>query len=115
MVDFKITKTTLLKEQNNDMAHNYYFLIQGRLYNEDKTKYRKFKFVEWVDIFDVQEYFDHKEWINVNDAKQFALECACSHIEQVKDFYDEKTLKEFYDYMVETIEDYNKLACYWNW
>lgn len=114
MIDYKITKTRLLKEHNTDMAHNYYFLIQGRLYNEDKTKYRKFKFVEWVDIFDIQEYYDI-EWVSVKDAKDYALECARSRIEIVKDFNDEKSLRDFYNIMVKTIENYNKLACYWNW
>lgn len=114
MVDFKITRTKLLKEHNTDMAHNYYFLIQGRLYSEDKTRYRRFKFVEWVDIFDIQEYFD-KDWININDAKEFALECAISRIEMIKDFNDSKTLKDFYAFMCESIDNYNKMACYWNW
>ena len=114
MVDYKITKTTLLQEQNNDMCHNFYYLIQGRLYNEDKTKYRKFKFVEWVDIFDAQEYYE-KDYVTDKEIKDFALECAISQIEMVNDFNDEKSLKEFYNMMVETIENYNKLACYWNW
>lgn len=114
MVDFKITKTKLLKEHNTDMAHNYYFLIQGRLYNEDKTRYRKFKFVQMVDIFDVQEYFDI-EWVNIKDAKECALEFACSLIEMVNDYNDKKNLHYFYEMCNETIENWNKLACYWNW
>ena len=53
MVDFEITKTKKLLETNNEMAHNYYYLIYGRIYNEEKTRMRKFKFVEWFDIFDL--------------------------------------------------------------
>ena len=52
MVTYEITKTKKLIEQNNDMCHNYYYLINGRFYNSDKTKYKRFKYVEWFDIFD---------------------------------------------------------------
>lgn len=114
MVDFKITKTKLLREQNNDMCHNYYYLFQGRIYNEDKTKYRKFKFVEWCDIFDVMEYFE-KDYITLNDVKMFLTEIMISRLEYIKDFNDENTLKDFYTDMTESIENWNKLACYWNW
>lgn len=105
MVDYKITKTKLLLEQNNDMCHNYYFLVQGRIYNEDKTKYRKFKYVEWVDIFDIMEYYEI-EWVTIKDARDFVLECAESRI-AVKDFDDEKSLKDFYAMCNETIQDWN--------
>lgn len=53
MVDFEITKIQKLKEVNNSMCHNYYYIVYGRIYNESKTKYKKFKFVEWFDIFDM--------------------------------------------------------------
>lgn len=106
MIDFKITKTKLLLEQNNDMCHNFYYLIQGRLFNEEKTKYRKFKFVEWFDIFDAMEYFE-KDSVTKTEIKQLALELACSYIEQVNDYSDEKSLKDFYAMCNETIKDWN--------
>lgn len=114
MVDFKITKTKLLREQNNDMCHNYYYLIQGRLYNEEKTKYRRFRFVEWFDIFDVMEFCD-KDYVTKEEIKDFALEVAISQIETIKDFNDEKSIKDFYHYAYESVENWNKMACYWNW
>lgn len=113
MVDYKITKTKLLYEQNNDMCHNFYYLIQGRFYNEEKTKFRRFKFVEWVDIFDALEYYE-KDSVTKAEIKNFVLECACSTIDIVKDYNDEKSLKEFYKICNETIENYNRIACYWN-
>jgi hypothetical protein len=33
MVDFEITKKQKILEINNDMCHNYYYLIYGRIYN----------------------------------------------------------------------------------
>ena len=57
-MEIKITKRTKLLEINNDMCHNFYYLINGRFYNDNHTAYRKFKFVSWFDIFDVDEYFN---------------------------------------------------------
>ena len=51
----EITKKELLMEQNNDMAHNFYYKINGKIYNKEKTKYKKFKFVLSYDIFDLQD------------------------------------------------------------
>ena len=57
IVDWRITKRTKLLEINNDMCHNYYYLINGRINNADRSAYRKFKFVIWFDIFDVDDLF----------------------------------------------------------
>ena len=111
MVDFKITKKQKILEVNNDKAHNFYFLIYGHIYNEDKTRYRKFKFVEWFDIFDLQEYFD-KDYITNDDVKQYVNELVdTTNITEIKDYYDTEGLKNFYDYCRETIENYNRICC----
>lgn len=66
-MEIKITKRQKLLEINNDMCHNYYYLVNGRIYNDDKTAYRKFKFIPWFDIIDVDEYFnyddEHDTWL----------------------------------------------------
>ena len=56
-MEIKITKTEKLQEINNSMVHNFYYLIHGRIYNDEKTRYKKFKFVLFFDAFDIQEYF----------------------------------------------------------
>ena len=50
MKDFTIELTTKKKilEVNNSMCHNFYYLQHGRIYNADKTRLRRFKFVFWV-------------------------------------------------------------------
>lgn len=112
MVDFKITKTQKLKEVNNSMCHNYYYIVYGRIYNESKTKYKKFKFVVWFDIFDLQEYFE-KDIIYKEDIKNYVDDlifgASCAYIDNIKSFDDEKGLKKFYEYCNETIEEYNKI------
>lgn len=98
----KITKIVKLKETNNDMAHNYYYLVYGRLYNEDKTKYRKVKFVGWFDSFDFQEYYE-KDVISLDDIKRYVWEWAYNTID-MGNFNNYKSLIEFCN---ESIERYN--------
>lgn len=40
------------------MVHNFYYLVHGRIINENKTKYKKFRFLLFYDTFDLQEYFE---------------------------------------------------------
>ncbi len=111
MVDFKITKKQKILEVNNDKAHNFYFLIYGRIYNKEKTRYRKFKFVEWFDIFDLQEYFD-KDYITEDDIKQYVNELIdTTNITNIKDYNDKEGLKNFYDFCNDTIRRYNNICC----
>lgn len=56
--EIKITKKEKICEINNEMCHNFYYLIHGRLYNQNKTRYKKFKFVIFFDIFDVMEFYE---------------------------------------------------------
>lgn len=108
MVDFKVTKKIKLLEVDNDMCHNYYYLIQGKIFNKEKTRYRKFKYVEFFDIFDLQEYFE-KDLITKNDIKIFLNDIENSYLANIKDFEDKETLKEFYEYCNETIKNYNDI------
>lgn len=111
MVDFEYTKVNKILEVNNDMCHNYYFIYYGRIYNADHTRYRKFKYVEWFDIFDIQEYFE-KDRITKEDIKEYANNIENSYLLNIKDYNDTEHLKEFYNYCNETIKDYNRIACY---
>ena len=110
MVDFEITKQQKILEINNDMCHNYYFLVYGRIYNEGKTRMRKFKYVQWFDIFDVQDFFEDKEWITQEDVREYLNNLEVPYLYNIKDYNDEKGLKEFYEYCNKTIEDYNRIA-----
>lgn len=109
MIDFKITKKQKLYEVNNEKCHNYYYLICGRIYNENKTRYRRFKFVEWFDIFDMQEYYE-KDFIYKEDIKNYVDDLSFSYLDSIKSYDNEKSLKEFYNYCNETIENYNNIV-----
>lgn len=108
MVDFEITKTKKLLEINNEMAHNYYYIIYGRIYNEERTRIRKFKYVLWFDIFDLQEYFE-KDIITKEDIKNYINDLEIGYLMNLKDYNDIEGLKDFYDYCNETIKNYNKI------
>ena len=104
-MNIKYTKINKLYEQNNDMCHNFYYIYYGRIYNKDNTKYRKFKYIEWFDIFDIQEYYD-KEYITEEDIRNFALNLENGYLLNIRDYNDTENLKEFYKYCNETIRNY---------
>ena len=122
-MEIKITKRTKLLEINNDMCHNFYYLINGRFYNENKTAYRRFKFVLWFDIFDVDDYFnyidtdDGGQWIErpitEEMIKEYLDEIIWSTVSMVSDYNNKKELKYFYNWCNDSIIDYNRIAKYW--
>lgn len=108
-MNIKITKRTLLKEINNDMVHSFYYLINGRIQNEDKTKYRRFKFIVWFDVMDIQEYFEKDSYTqtDIREYLDIVIEC---HTATIKSYDD---CKEFYNLCNETIENWNEKARYY--
>ena len=122
-MEIKITKRTKLLEINNDMCHNFYYLVNGRFYNENKTAYRRFKFVIWFDIFDVDEYFnyidtdDGCQWIErliTNDMiVEYLNELIWSSVSMVSDYDNEKELRYFYNWCNDTIINYNQISKFW--
>jgi len=99
-MNIKITKRTLLKEINNTMCHNYYYLVQGRLYNDDNTRLRRFTFVVWFDAFDIQEFFD-KDHYTKNDIREYCNECAGYYLDMIVSYND---CKEFYRECKQTMQ-----------
>lgn len=109
MKDFavELTKRNKLLEVNNSMCHNFYYLQYGRIYNADHTRFRRFKYVFWFDIFDVMEYFE-KDSVSKKEIAEFSNEIAWSTNEMLTSSiksYDE--CKAFYKLCNKTINDYN--------
>ena len=103
--DVKITKTNKLLEVNNDMVHNFYYLVHGRIINESKTKYKKFKFVLFYDVFDLQEYWDDIV-ITKDMEKEYRNELIFNMVSTIKSYDD--TI-DFYELCNNTIKNYNKI------
>lgn len=119
-METKITKRKKLLEINNDMCHNFYYLVNGRFYNDDKTAYRKFKFVVWFDIFDIDEYFNGDDGDEVYDIpitqemiEEYLEECIWAYVGMVIDYNNENQLRNFYDMCDDSISNYNRIAKYW--
>ena len=106
MVDYKITKRTKLLEVNNDMAHNYYYLVQGKIYNENKTRFRRFKLVVFFVVFDLMEWHD-KDNISKNEILEYINELVDNDVMIIRDYNDIEGLKRFYDLCNNTIKNYN--------
>ena len=110
MKDFtvELTKLEKLLEVNNDMCHNYYYLQYGRIYNKDKTQFRRFKFVEWADINDICDYLD-KDFVTDKDIRfvmgDYAWGTCDSQEYLIKSFDD---CQAFFDWCNETIERFNR-------
>lgn len=103
--EVKITKTNKLLEVNNDMVHNFYYLVYGRIINKDRTKYKKFKFVLFYDIFDLQEYWDDVV-ITKDMEKEYRNELIFNMVSTIKSYDD--TI-DFYELCNNTIKNYNKI------
>lgn len=102
----EITKVVLLKEVCNDMCHNWYFLCYGKLYNNDKTKYKSCKFVICIDSDDLWEYYEGKEHYTDRQVREYVKFLACENLWAMAQDYNR--LSDFYDWCNETIENYNR-------
>lgn len=116
-MEIEFTKIKLLYEEKNDMTHNFYYMKYGRIYNETHTKYRKFKYVECFNIFDVQEYYEDCNYkkdyqITKKDIKNYAIALDTSLLYSIQDFNDTKGLQDFYTYCCKTIQYYNRIIGY---
>lgn len=101
-MEIKITKRQKLYEQHNDMISNYYYLVYGKIFNDNNTKYKKFKFVIHFDGYDLAELEMNKEdylGLSINNM-----------IEEIVSY---ENTKRFYELCNKSINDYNDLAKHW--
>ena len=103
----KTTKRTLIRHDNNDMCCNWFYLVQGRIINDEGTRYRGFKFVVW---FDADELWEHnnKERITQQDLREFTDELAYGQFFCLIKSYDD--VKEFFDECNRSINNWNEMC-----
>ena len=110
-MEIKITKRELLKKNINDMEAREWWLVHGKIYNDDKTFSKRFRVVidfEWQDI---QDYFEKDSFTDA-DRKQYINVLVDYYTCYINDF---DHVKEFYNMCNETITNYNnkrKAYCY---
>lgn len=100
-MEIKITKRQLLK---TGMFNWEFWKISGRIYNDDKTKYRKFRFVVDFDANDICSYFDCDSYTK-KQHDEYLDEAVCGVICYINDFDD---TKEFHKECNRTIHSYNE-------
>ena len=102
-MEIKITKRIKLYDVNSEKCHNYYYGFEGRIYNDEQTKYKRFAFVVWFDIFDLQEAYECED-ICDDDILMYADELADYYFGLIKSYDD---CKVFYEECNRTIEEFN--------
>ena len=105
--EIKITKSKLVYEPNNDMVHNFYFLVNFRIINPQTRAFFRLRMIEWFDINDACEYYD-KERVTDKEIKELANEYAYYSIDSHINDYYERT--ELYKFCNETINSYNRIV-----
>lgn len=105
-MEIKITKKEKLQEINNSMCHNFYYLIYGHIYNDEKTRYKKFKFVLFFDAFDIQEYFEQDHYTKDN-IKEYINALIDGYIGLIPNY---NNTKDFYNTCNDTIEIFNRIC-----
>ena len=103
--EIKITKKQKLYEINNEMCHNFYYLIHGRIYNQNKTRYKKFKFILFFDIFDIMEFYEI-DFFDNNYIKDYIDEMIFSFTQFIDSY---ENCNYFYEICNDSIKKYNSL------
>jgi hypothetical protein len=103
-MNIEVTKRVKIREVKNCMCHNYYYLIHGKIYNDNKTRYRRFKFIIWFDVFDLQEFYE-KDRISKKEILIYVNESSACYIDLIKSYDD---CFDFYEMCNESIKNYNK-------
>lgn len=98
-----VTRRYLYHEVNNDMCHTYYYLVYVRIYNADRTRYRKAKFIVWVNGEDVCEFVDADTY-KKSDIANLVDEIAYSEFDVINSYDD---TKDFYDFCNRSIQRFN--------
>ena len=104
-MEIKVTKRTKLNEVNNDMCHNWYYLINGKIINDEGTRCRPFRFVVWFDVYDVMENAG-KDSYNKNDISECLDTMIFSYTDMIRG-YEPKQCREFFEQCNQSIKNYN--------
>jgi len=117
MQDFSIdiTKATLRWQQYNSMVANNWCLVNVKVFNQDRTRYRKFKAVILIDSDDLYEHYYDEDLSEIENEERgytkseilaMARELAYNSFEGLIKSYND--YKEALAWCNETIERYNR-------
>lgn len=100
----KITTANKIYEFRNRSIFNYYYLICGRLINDENSKFRPFKFVLYFDTNDVGEHANKlPKYVDKKDISNY-IDYITSEFFGMINSYDDCT--KFFNICKRTIDDY---------
>ena len=101
-MEIKITKKQKLLSVRNEWVAGDYYLIHGRIINEDKTSFYRFKFVLHIDL--ACDLWDGENDIPYDEALNDIIWSFC---DQAGNDYDFVNIARFYRLCNKTIENWN--------
>jgi len=105
-MEIKITKKEKLLEISNCWIANDYWLIHGRIYNDEHTAFYRFKFVQIIDRAD--DLWDSDAGKD-RDYKEVLEELAWCFCDQIGDKFDTGKISSFIDACNDTIRNFWKI------
>ena len=103
-MEIKTTRRELLESWDNSCSSGRIYLVHGRIINDGKTMFRRFKFVIWIDGQDLWESDDDEDesFRTYEEELELAIDSMTAQIKSFDDCYG------FYTSCAESIEWYNK-------
>ena len=101
----KITRRQLIHEvHNNTVGDQYYYVVHGKILNDERSLRRRFKFVVWFDGDDLWDFF----------GEDYTSDRILEYVDSVIDSYtclivDFDNCYTFYKACDESIEKYNEM------
>ena len=105
-MEIRITKREKLDEWNNSMCSGVEYCVHGRIINDDKTRYRPFKFIANIDGQDLWKDECDDENEDCYTYREYLDECVIPSFTDNIQSYDD--CKYFYSLCNETINKYNE-------
>lgn len=103
-MEVKITKKTLLDSYSTSVCSGDWWLINGRIYNDDKTRYCRFRFVLWFDPVNDMWDSETETEILYDDYMWDSIWAFCDCLGYD---YDEQRIYRFVDKCNDSIEMWN--------
>ena len=107
-MEIKTTKKQVISYSNGGAYSDAfkYYVVYGKIYNDDKTRYRPFKYCMRIWKEDLFEYDEYPEYMSIKRQNEIANDLLYSFIDcnYPKDY---NNCKNFFDACRESIEQYN--------
>ena len=108
-MEIKITKRKLIDEAHNStVGDQWWYLVNGRIENDDGTYYKPFKFVLFFDGDDMWDagYFENDDRITKKKLSDYVYELSWAMTGLIKSFDD---CNDFIDACNDTIDKWNDM------